>query len=381
MRRKGWIIGGSILGGLVVILLLLTAAVPLLVRLGVQPVCIEGNWPDLKVVPCPSPTPAAQVVTPIPTQPGQKIIPIIVDDDGSPDGVLALLYFLHNPSYDVRAVTVSYGEAHPAVFARHIARLLAGLGRSAVPVGAGQDAPLAGNNAFPDPWRQGSDDFWGIALPEAGAVTDPLPAAELMVQVISSSPEPIVVFISGAHTNLAQALRLAPDIAANIREVRVMGGSVYTAGNIKSDWPAIDNSTAEWNIWVDPLAASEVFSSGLALKIMPLDSTQKVVWVQADALGWASAGSAEGVLAGDVLDWMLKSWSPKGVYVWDLATAVTLDDGVLCPPVALALEVVTAPGPDQGRTKVVAGRSPNASVCLEPVPEQVRARAANVLGR
>ena len=86
---------------------------------------------------------------------GQARIPVIVDDDGSPDGMVALLYFLRNPLFDVRAVTISCGEAHPALFASHVLRLLAGLGRVDIPVGTGRDTPLAGNNVFPGPWRTG----------------------------------------------------------------------------------------------------------------------------------------------------------------------------------------------------------------------------------
>lgn len=72
-------------------------------------------------------------------------------------------------------------------------------------------------------------------------------------------------------------------------------------GNIKSDWPAIENSVAEWNIWVDPVAAQEVFASGVKLHLTPLDATNQVKWTQSNALSWAASGSAEGVLAGEML--------------------------------------------------------------------------------
>jgi hypothetical protein len=49
---------------------------------------------------------------PLPTLSGQGPVPIIVDDDGSPDGMVALLYFLRNPLFEVKAVTISCGEAH-----------------------------------------------------------------------------------------------------------------------------------------------------------------------------------------------------------------------------------------------------------------------------
>jgi hypothetical protein len=42
-------------------------------------------------------------------------VPVIWDDDGSADGVVALLYLLKHPGYDVKAATVSYGIAHPVL--------------------------------------------------------------------------------------------------------------------------------------------------------------------------------------------------------------------------------------------------------------------------
>jgi pyrimidine-specific ribonucleoside hydrolase len=382
MRRKGLVIGGIVVGALVLLIVLAVFATPLLVRAGLEPICIQGSWPHLRVVSCPPPTAAVPAITPLPfpTVSGQTPVPIIVDDDGSPDGLLALLAFLRHPFFDVRAVTVSCGEAHPDLFARHLVQLLAGLGRGDIPVGVGRATPLEGNNAFPDPWRQASDSFWGITLPAATASTEPVPAAQLIVETLTESAQPVAVFVSGNHTNLAEALRLDPGIASQIRDVYIMGGSIYVPGNIESDWPAIRNSVAEWNIWVDPVAAREVFLSGLPLHLIPLDATNQVTWTESDALGWASSGSPEGVLAGDLLQWMLRSWSPDGVYVWDLVAAIGGTDPALCPEVALSVDVIVEPGPEQGRT-VVTDQPPNVAVCLDPEAEQIRARAAYVLGR
>ncbi len=381
MKRKRLLIGGMILGVLILLFILAWPAAPLWVKLGLRPVCIQGSWPHLRVVSCPQPTTVPPAVTPLPLPilSGQTPTPVIVDDDGSPDGVIALLYFLRSPLFDVQAVTISCGEAHPELFAPHIQQLLVGLGRADVPVGVGRATPLEGNNAFPDPWRQASDDFWGIAYPQASGSLEPVPAAELIVETLNNSTQPVMVFVSGNHTNLAEALRLDPSIAEHIREVHIMGGSIYAPGNIESDWPDIQNSVAEWNIWVDPAAADEVFASGLPLHLTPLDATSQVIWTQSDALRWAASGTPDGVLAGDLLQWMLDSWSSTGVYVWDLVAAVNATDPALCPEVSLAVDVFVAPGPDQGRT-VVTDQSPNATVCLDPDPEQIKALAAAILG-
>lgn len=382
MKRKALITIGIILGVLILLLILNWLAAPLWVRLGVEPVCIVGSWPHLQVVKCSSQASVSSGVTPRPLPPlnGTDPVPVIVDDDGSPDGTIALLYFLRNPNFEVRAVTVSCGEAHPEIFAPHLMRLLAGLGKTNIPVGMGSAVPLEGNNVFPDPWRQVSDDFWGITYPQAPVLLEPTPAAELIVETIHNSPRPVMVFVSGTHTNLAEALRLDPGIVENIREVQIMGGSIHVPGNIKSDWPEIDNTVAEWNIWGDPVAADEVFTSRLPLHLIPLDATSQVTWTRSDALYWAASGTPEGILAGELLQWMLDSWSVESAYIWDLVAAVNATEPALCPEVPLSVDILTSPGPDQGQT-VVTDQPQNVTVCLNPDPEQMKALVATVLGR
>jgi purine nucleosidase/pyrimidine-specific ribonucleoside hydrolase len=373
MKRKRLIVGGIVAGVLVVLCLLVAVGGPLAVRLGMRPVCIQGSFPRMRIVSCPGPTAAAVTPWPLPTRSGEAPIPIIVDDDGSPDGMMALLYLLRNPLYEVKAVTISQGEAHPEVFARHVARMLAELGRADIPVGAGRATPLAGTNAFPDSFRQASDAFWNIALRESAQATQPVPAAELIASTLRGSNEPVALLVTGSHTNLAEALRLDPGLAARIRDVTVMGGSIYQPGNVGTEQPQIDNSVAEWNIWVDPVAAGEVVAAGLPLHLVPLDGAGQVEWSDADAARWAASDAAEARLAARLLRQLL-SWSPDNtMYAWDLVAAAVAVDRRLCPEERLALDVVTADGPQQGQT-AVAGGAPNAGVCLAPDVAQLKAQ-------
>lgn len=188
-----------------------------------------------------------------------------------------------------------------------------------------------------------------------------------------------MVFVSGAHTNLAQALRLNPAIKSNIRSVTIMGGSLDVPGNIEGDWTTIQNKVAEWNIFVDPLAAQEVFAAGIPLRLVPLDATNRVTWTRGDLPAWTASGSPEGARAAELLAWTLDSWRAQDVLIWDLVTAVTAAQPAVCPWVARAVEVVIQDGPEQGRTRVTDGAA-NVSACLEPDVAQVKAIAASILG-
>lgn len=379
MKRK-WTIPIIILAVVILLVIVVWPMAPIWEKIGFEPFCIQQDGSKIKIVSCPEQGTTAVSPVSLPTPGPSGPIPIIVDDDGSPDGTIAMLYFLRNPLFDVRGVTISYGEAHPKIFVQHITQILGAFGRDDIPVGFGNDAPLEGTNTFPEPWREASNDFWGLSIPQAVSMTTPLPAAVLMADIIAQSEEPVTIFLSGSHTNLAEALRLDPGIAANIQDVFIMGGSAKVPGNIHSDWPELDNEVAEWNIWVDPLAAQEVFASGLPLHLVPLDATRQVVWTRKDIKTWRSASSPEGGFAGNILKWMLDNWSEKGIYVWDLVAAVQATTRSVCPEAAMEMEIITTPGPEQGQTRVIAGGFP-VSVCLDPLPDQVKALAALVFSQ
>ncbi len=322
---------------------------------------------------------SAQRLTYLPAvpQPEGELVPLIFDDDGSPDGMIALLYLLRHPRVQVRAITVSCGEAHPAVFAQNLLRLLARLGRSDIPVGAGRETPLEGNNAFPDSWRRGSDSFWGVQLPAAEGKAKAVPAVDLIVRTLRESSEPVVLFVSGTHTNLAEALRLDPSIAAKVRLVQVMGGAFYVAGNLHSDLPSNPNTVSEWNIWVDPVAASEVLAAKLPMRFVGIDATNQVRFSSADADALKSSRSPEGLVAADLMRSLVGRGG--GGPVWDAQTAVDLTDPGLTWTDAVHLEVITAPGDQQGRTMPSTVRPANASIALIPDAAAIRARLTAVL--
>src|SRR5512142_1136387 len=54
------------------------------------------------------------------------------------------------------------------------------------------------------------------------------------------------------------------------------GGAVDAPGNIASSGSGIANDVAEWNMYVDPHAASIVFASGAPITLVPLDATNFV---------------------------------------------------------------------------------------------------------
>ena len=57
--------------------------------------------------------------------------------------------------------------------------------------------------------------------------------------------------------------------------VYIMGGAFDVPGNIALSKVGIDNTVAEWNIFIDPHAAAVVLKSGIPVTFVPLDATNQ----------------------------------------------------------------------------------------------------------
>jgi inosine-uridine nucleoside N-ribohydrolase len=93
----------------------------------------------------------------------------------------------------------------------------------------------------------------------------------------------VSIIAIGPLTNIASALRTHPNLAKQVREIVVMGGSL-SGGNM--------TAAAEFNMYVDPEAADVVFSSGVPLTMVGLDVTRKCILAEEHVTGLAAGGSA-----------------------------------------------------------------------------------------
>ena len=312
--------------------------------------------------------------TETPTLQTTEPIPVIWDDDGSIDGVTALLYLLEHPSYEIKAATISPGIAHPRIFAPKLVSFLELLGIQGIPVAAGPEQPLSGDNAFPSGWRSASDEFWNVDLPEIVPSVDERSSAELIVDIVRESEEEVVIFSSGPLTNIAAAFRIDPSIKDRIRSVEVMGGALEANGNVSL------SPSAEWNIFIDPVAASELFSSGVDIYLTPLDATDRIEWIESDAVAWSASNRPVGSMAAQLLRQTLKDRSSSWVLIWDLVAALNVADRGLCQWDQVHMEVVQTNGRNQGQTIVHDNGLANVNACLSPDVDAYHASAEAVLG-
>ena len=191
--------------------------------------------------------------------------PFLIDTDAGSDDAVAILMALRHTDVEVHALTVVAGNVpleQGVVNSLYFAELC----DAAVPVHAGADRPLLREYVSAD-WFHGADGLgdWGDRYLPRKSQAAPQHAVDAIIEAARSTPDLVIVTL-GPLTNLALALRKAPDIADRVARCVVMGGAACTNGNVT---PA-----AEYNIWCDPEAARIVFRSGLALEMVGWEFSQ-----------------------------------------------------------------------------------------------------------
>lgn len=295
---------------------------------------------------------------------------LLIDTDAGSDDLIALLYLLRASapsSWTIRGITVSNGLAHPPQGARNILRLLQAAGYAGIPVAVGRAEPLEGEHAFPDAWRRRADALYGLDLDEASAKPVSIPASEFLLEQIRASPSRVRIIVLGPLTNIAQAIQADPTIVRKIERLVIMGGAVFVPGNAPQE-----RSVAEWNFYIDPLAGRIVFTSGVAITLVPLDASRQVPLDEAFVSEFTRrALTPEGRLVSRLLEAERDLIGQGQYFAWDPLAAML----ALQPDVGrtrrLALVVMLRPSV-RGQTRVMPGRKANVAVYVSVDPARFR---------
>jgi len=291
--------------------------------------------------------------------------PILIDTDAGSDDLMAIAFLLAQPGVRIEAITVVNGLAHPEAGTRNIARLLELAGRSEIPVFAGRGQPLRGTAEFPAAWRRTSDELPGVKLPPLTHKVEARPAADYLIERLRQKNRRVRILALGPFTNLAEALQREPSGAGTISEIVMMGGTLRAAGNLGDGGVfKTANQTAEWNIFVDPLAARIVFRAGIPIEMIGLDATNTVP-ISADFLRQfeSQAHSPLGRFVAEVLRADRESIDGGYMYAWDPLAAVALLHPSVVKTARVHVEIRQDP-PEEGRTVEAAGK-PNAHVAVQ----------------
>lgn len=185
---------------------------------------------------------------------------IILDCDPGHDDAIAIVVAAH--SCDLLGITTVAGNAplHRTTHNALVVRELLGID---APVHSGAVRPLVAEPS-PAPAVHGASGLDGADLPPPTRCVDSEDAVGFIIDTCRQREGAWLVAV-GPLTNVALALRSAPDLGERIAGISVMGGGSF--GN--------RTPVAEFNIWADPEAAAAVFGFGGPLVMAGLDVTHQ----------------------------------------------------------------------------------------------------------
>ena len=190
---------------------------------------------------------------------------VIIDTDPGVDDALALLLAMRSPELKIEGITPVAGNVPLELTLPNALRLVEIAGRTDIPVAAGARVPLV-RRLVTAQYAHGENGLGGAVFPDPTTRPIEEPASEFIRRIVRKYPHEVTLITIGPLTNVATALNSDPDLAALIRGLTMMGGSL-SGGNIT---PA-----AEFNVYVDPEAARIVFQSGIRITMVGLDVTRK----------------------------------------------------------------------------------------------------------
>ncbi len=297
---------------------------------------------------------------------------VIVDTDAGTDDLIAIAYLLGRPDIDIQAITSVNGVAHAEAGARNVLRLVRAANRR-IAVFVGADQPLEGRDAFPADWRQQADEM--TALPALVGRRPRPDAVGALLARLRDSQAPVSILALGPLTNIATALQQEPHTVGRIEQLVIMGGAIDVPGNAPQD---AASPVAEWNMYVDPTAASIVFRSGLPITLIPLDATNRVPIDRAFVSSFtAHSRSVLGRAVADLLAAQQPMITQGAYFAWDPLAAVALVEPGVVKVKEEAIDVVRT-GDERGRLRATDG-DPNAIVAYDALPEVFRRQLFNAL--
>lgn len=233
----------------------------------------------------------------------------IIDCDPGIDDAFALVYALMQKDIEILGITTVTGNV-PLDKATQNAIIIEDLLQKIVPVYAGEEnplterAPFAGNMQF-----HGEDGLGDIDFKPSEKKAEKERAADFILETLQrEEAQSVAVICLGPLSNIASAIRKDPECMKRAAAIYSMGGSVLS-GNA--------SPVAEFNYWMDPIAAKIVYNSGIHIHMIGLNPCNEIL-ISKD-ISEKLESSADSHIG--IMGQMLKGW-PHDIVLYDLIAVI-----------------------------------------------------------
>ncbi len=203
---------------------------------------------------------------------------ILIDTDPGVDDALAILLAMKSPELQVEAITTVSGNVHVEQATQNLLTILGLLELSEYPIVAKGEAQPLVKLLVKAEHVHGEDGLGNISnlrnsdgsprYPLVNCEISTLSGIDLILEMVDRYPDELIIVALGPLTNISKAIKKDLERMRKLHSIVLMGGVFSVYGNVTTN--------AEFNVFVDPHAAHEVFNSGIPVHIAPLDVTHQV---------------------------------------------------------------------------------------------------------
>ena len=274
---------------------------------------------------------------------------LILDLDTGIDDTLAIAYALGSPEVELIGIVGTYGNVLLKQGVRNDLAITDLLGHPEVRVYAGLPHALKKDSFEVLPvsaFIHGDNGIGNVSIPDSSRSVESESGVDFIIDAVKTYGKDLIYVPTGPQTNLAAAIKKAPEIVNEIGKVVLMGGALTVPGNV-SPW-------SEANISQDPDAANDVFRSGIPATMVGLDVTLQTLLTYKETQQWRDLDTPAGRFLADVSDFYIKAYETTapglgGCGLHDpLAVGVAVDPTLVTTlPINMQVDVE---GATRGRT-------------------------------
>ena len=284
----------------------------------------------------------AQVATPSPATASKKAKIVLDTDIGDDiDDAFALALALRSPEIEILGITTAWGDTQ--LRARLTQRFLLENSSGKISVAAGIPTKSLANFSQAQ-WAQDGPPFEGK-----------LDAVNFLLDQARTQPGEVTLIAIGPQTNVAAVIDRDASTFKKFKRVVLMGGSIRK-GYGDLGYTPDRGPQPEYNIYSDISAAQRLFSSGVPIFMMPLDSTQLMLDEVKRSILFTAGTALTNSLGALYYQWANRNRTPTATLFDVMAMAYVVQPD-LCPVEPFHILV-----DEKGMTRPTEGPT-NAFVC------------------